>query len=115
MFKRLAIIALLSGLCLAFQGCALIQPAPQDLVAKGDHAGLANFYQEQGKELREKAKTWDTLAESYERHRDPHGKVEPQQHAAHCRAVAASYRKAADEADALATAHRQEISQGTIK
>jgi hypothetical protein len=115
MFKRLAIIALLSSVCLAFQGCALIQPAPQDLVIKGDHAGLANFYQEQAQELREKAKTWDALAESYKRHSDPHGKLEPQQHAEHCSAVAASFRKAADEADALATAHRQQLSEGVNK
>ena len=105
MFKRLAIVALLSSFCLAFQGCALIQPAPQDLIEKGDHAGLASFYKEQAQELRDKAKVWDTLAESYERHREPHSKIEPQQHAAHCRAVAASYRKAADEADALAIEH----------
>jgi hypothetical protein len=111
MFKRLAIVTLLSSFCLAFQGCALIQPAPQDLVNKGDHPGLANFYKEQAQELREKATVWDTLAESYERHRDPHGKIEPAQHAAHCRAVAASYRKAADEADALATEHRQQLPE----
>lgn len=111
MFKRLAIVALLSSFCLAIQGCALIQPAPQDLVNKDDHAGLAKFYKEQAQELREKAVVWDTLAESYERHRDPHGKLEPQQHAAHCRAVAASYRKAADEADALAAAHQQQVPQ----
>ena len=115
MFTRLAIIALLWSLCVAFQGCALLQPPPEDLVTKGDHAGLANFYQEQAQELREKAKTWDALAESYKRHSEPHGKVEPAQHAAHCSAVAASYRKAADEADALATAHRQELPQGASK
>ena len=99
----------MSSFCLAFQGCTLIQPAPQDLINKGDHAELTKFYKEQAQELREKATAWDTLAESYERHQEPHGKLEPQQHAAHCRAVAASYRKAADEADALATAHQRQI------
>jgi predicted secreted Zn-dependent protease len=96
---------------LALHGCALLQPAPQDLVEKGDHAGLAKFYKAEAQELREKATVWDTLAESYERHPEPHTKIEPQQHAAHCRAVAASYRKAADEADALATEHQQQIPQ----
>lgn len=109
MFKRLAVVALLSSFCLALHGCALLQPAPQDLVEKGDHAGLAKFYKAEAQELREKATVWDTLAESYERHPEPHTKIEPQQHAAHCRAVAASYRKAADEADALATEHQQQI------
>lgn len=109
MFKLLATITLLLSFYLVSQGCALIQPPPQDLVAKGDHGGLANYYKEQAHELREQAKVWETLAESYARHRDPHGKVEPQQHAEHCRAVAASYRKAADEAEALATEHQQEV------
>jgi hypothetical protein len=111
MLKRLAVVALLSSFCLALHGCALLQPAPQDLVEKGDHAGLAKFYKAEAQELREKATVWDTLAESYERHPEPHTKIEPQQHAAHCRAVAASYRKAADEADALATEHQQQIPQ----
>lgn len=115
MLKRLAIVALLSVLSLPFHGCVLIQPPPQDLVARSDHAGLAKYYNEQAQELREKAKVWDTLAESYARHRDPHGKLEPEQHAAHCRAIAASYRKAADEADALATEHRQQLPHGVIQ
>ena len=114
MFKRLVVVVLLFSFGLAVQGCAMIHTPPQDLVTKGDHAGLANYYKEQAQELREKAKVWDTLAESYERHRDPHGKLEPEQHAAHCRAVAASYRKAADEADALATEHRQQLPHGVI-
>ena len=115
MFKRLAFVALLSSFCIVLQSCALLQPAPQDLVTKGDHVGLAKFYKEQAHELREKAKVWDTLAESYEHHKDPHGKVEPQQHAVHCRAVAGSYREAADEADALATTHQQQLPGGVIQ
>jgi hypothetical protein len=115
MLRRLAIFALMSTSCVLFQGCALIQSPPQDLVAKSDHSGLAKYYDEQAQELREKAKLWDTLAESYRRHQDPHGKVEPEQHAAHCKAVAASYRKAADEANALATEHRQQLPHGVIQ
>lgn len=115
MAKRLAIVALLCSFGFTFQGCALIQPPPQNLVTKGDHAGLANYYKEQAQELRDNAKVWDTLALSYERHGDPHGKIEPAQHAAHCRAVAASYRKAADEADVLATEHRQQLPHGVMQ
>lgn len=115
MLKRLVGVALLCSFSVVVQGCAMIQTPPQDLVTKGDHAGLANYYKEQAQELRDKAKVWDTLAESYERHRDPHGKIEPEQHAAHCRAVAASYRKAAAEADALATDHRQQLPHGALQ
>lgn len=115
MFKRLAIVALLSCICLVSQGCARIQPPPQDLVTKGDHAGLANYYQEQAQELREKAKKMDALAESYERHGYRYSKLEVEQDAAYCRAVAASNRKAADEADALAVSHRRQLPQGATQ
>jgi hypothetical protein len=115
MFNRLAIVALRSCICLVFQGCALLQPPPQDLVTKGDHAGIANYYQEQAHELREKAKKWDALAESYERHGNRYGKLEVEQDAAYCRAVAASNRKAADEADALAISHQRQLPQGVTQ
>jgi len=36
MFTRLAIVILLSSFYLAFQGCSLIEPPPQDLVARGE-------------------------------------------------------------------------------
>ena len=115
MLKRVVIVLLLSGLGLTFYACAMIKQAPQDLVNRGDHAGLESFYKRQAQDLREQAKTWETLAESYERHRDPHGKLEPAQHAAHCRAIGESYRKAADEADALAREHRQQLPHGMVQ
>ena len=114
MFQRLAIIALLSGFCLAFQSCTLIHPPPQELITKGDSASLADYYKEQAQELREEAKAWDKLAESYG-HVKPYGRAETRDHAVHCRAIAATYRKAADEADALAAEHLQELPQGKIE
>ena len=115
MFKGLAVILLLSGLSFTFYSCAMIKPAPQDLVDRGDHAGLENYYKKQAQDLREQAKNWETLADSYERHRDPHGKLEPTQHAAHCRAIGQAYRKAADEADELAREHRQQLPHGMVQ
>jgi hypothetical protein len=76
---------------------------------------LAAFDKHQAEKLREKAKRWDDLAESYERHGDPHGKLEAKQHAAHCRAIAQNYRKAAEEADALAAEHRAMMPHGMVQ
>jgi hypothetical protein len=57
------------------------------------HEGLANYYSKQAQELREKAKNWEFMAESYEKHTDLHAKTEPKQHAAHCRAIAQNFLK----------------------
>ena len=101
MFTRLAIVILLSSFYLAFQGCSLIEPPPQDLVFKGDHAALAKHYRQQARELRVKAQDWDSKAHIAEFF---YGQKE---HAAMCRTKADLYRKAADEADAMVTAHLQ--------
>lgn len=98
MFTRLAIVILLSSFYLAFQGCSLIEPPPQDLVARGDHAALAKYYRQQARELRVKAQDWDSkayIAEFFYGQKD---------HAAMCRTKASLYRKAADDADAMVTA-----------
>ncbi len=92
------------GLLLVLQGCA--ETSTQRMINANDHVGLANYYTQQAQELREKAKHWEHTAEYYEKHSEPHGKTEPKQHAAHCRAIAQNNLKAADEADALAQEHR---------
>lgn len=101
------------GLVLVVQGCAGM--SPQRLINANDHVGLANFYAQQAQELREKARIWDAWAEYYEQHDEPHGKTEAPQHAAHCRAIAQSCLKAADEADALAREHRERRPHGMIQ
>jgi len=110
MFKRLVVVAaLLSSFSLVVQGCVKkAHIPPQNLVITEDHAGLVTYYNEQAQELREEAKVWDKLAELYERQAEIYLKQEPKQQASHCRAVADSYRKAADEANALATEHSQQ-------
>jgi hypothetical protein len=85
---------------------------PEEMVTRGDHSGLASHYTREALALRQKAEGWEALADFYERHQFPHGKLDPKEHATHCRAIAGAYRKAADEAQALANAHRGEISQG---
>jgi hypothetical protein len=104
------------GLLVWVQGCAEMSGTPpQRLITQNDHVGLANYYAQQAQELREKAKKWEMTAEFYEKHSEPHGKTEPKQHAAHCRAIAQNYQKAADEADALAQEHRAMRPHGVIQ
>ena len=115
MLRRLLILAVVLVFAGASMGCETIGPAPGNMISKNDHVGLANYYKNQADELKEKAKSWDMLADSYERHGDPHGKVEPKDHAAHCKSVANSYRQAAAEADALAREHRNQVPHGMMQ
>lgn len=101
------------GLLLVLYGCA--ETSTQRMINANDHNGLAEYYTQQAQELREKAKQWEFTAEYYDKHSEPHGKTEPAQHAAHCRAIAQSYVKAADEADALAHEHRARRPHGMIQ
>ncbi|WP_455243349.1 hypothetical protein [Petrachloros mirabilis] len=84
----------------------------QELMDRHDHAGLVSYYQKEAEMHRAKAKQWADAARYYEQHREPHGKLEPAQHAAHCRALADLHQKAAIEADALATDHQAMMSSG---
>ena len=101
------------GLVLMLQGCA--ETSMQRMINANDHNGLAPYDTPQAQELREKAKRWETTAEYYDKHSEPHGKTEPKQHAAHCRAIAQNNLKAADEADALAQEHRAMRPHGMIQ
>lgn len=101
------------GLLLVLQGCA--ETSVQRMINANDHNGLVIYYAQQAQELRTKAKAWEMTAESYEKHSEPHGKTEPKQHAAHCRAIAQNYKKAADEAEALAQEHRAMLPHGTMQ
>ncbi len=110
---RWAFMAVMVGLVVLLNGCA--ETSAQRMINTNDHAGLANYYAQQAQELREKAKAWETTAEFYEKHSEPHGKTEPKQHAAHCRSIAQNYTKSADEADELAREHRAMRPHGMIQ
>jgi len=101
------------GLVLVLQGCA--ETSAQRMINANDHNGLATYYTQQAQELRDKAKAWQMTAELYEKHSEPHGKTEPQQHAAHCRTIAQNYMKAADEAEALAREHHAMRPHGVMQ
>lgn len=94
----------------AATGCATGQL--QELIDRHDHAGLVSYYHQEAEMHRAKAKQWADAAQYYEQHREPHGKLEPAQHAAHCRALADLHQKAAVEADALAADHQAMMSSG---
>jgi hypothetical protein len=94
----------------AMVGCAGGQL--QEMLDRHDHAGLVSYYHKEAEMHRAKAKQWADAARYYEQHREPHGKLEPEQHAAHCRALAELHQKAAVEADALAADHRAMVSTG---
>lgn len=113
---KMVSILMMVGLVLMIQGCAeMSATSPQRMINQNDHVGLANYYAKQAQDLREKAKQWEFTAEYYDKHSEPHGKTEPAQHAAHCRAIAQNYKKAADEADALAQEHGAMRPHGMIQ
>jgi hypothetical protein len=115
MLKRQVVVTcILVGVGLMLQGCA--ETSPQRMIDANDHVALANYYTEQADELRQKAKQWEFTAEYYDKHSQPQRrKSGAAQHAAHCRAIAQNYIKAADEADALATEHRAMRPHGMVQ
>ena len=91
---------------LLFAVPSFAETSVQSLISKSDHEGLANYYAKQVQELNEKANHWEFTAEFYEKHADSKTKAESAQHAAHCRAIAQDYKKAAEEAGILVREHR---------
>ena len=81
---------------------------PQDLVAKNDHAGLETWYVKEAAHLRKRTKDMTAMAEEYQKIPSRPGsgpaKIMLVQH---CRDLVGNYAKAADEADAIARAHRE--------
>lgn len=100
-------------LAFLLQGCA--GASPEGMISQHDHPGLAARYAQEEQDLREKAKHWDFMAEFYEQHPEPEARADAAQHAAHCRAIAQSYIKAAEEAEALAREHRTRRPHGVIQ
>ena len=89
--------------------CTVTDSPPQDLVAKNDHAGLETWYVKEAGHLRQRAKDMMAMEAVYQR---LHESSTPAAVSAkivliqHCQALAASYAKAADEAEMIAHAHR---------
>ena len=87
----------------------IIASPPQDLVAKNDHAGLETWYVKETAHLRQRAKDMMVMAEEYQKNPGSStrgvysSKIDMVQH---CQTLAATYTKAADEAEVIARAHR---------
>lgn len=102
------------GLIMLVQSCAETATT-QRMISAHDHNGLASYYTTQAQELREKATQWEFTAEYYDKHSGPQDKTDSAQHAAHCRAIAEDYKKAAAEAEALAQEHRAMRPHGMVQ
>lgn len=107
------LVLVVLSLAFVLPGCA--ETSQQRLITAHDHPRLANYYSDQAQELREKAKYWEFMAEFYEQHPEQEAKADAAQHAAHCRTIAQSYRKAAEEAEALAAEHRRQRPHGMVQ
>lgn len=89
--------------------CAIMASPPRDMIAKNDHAALAAWYDKEAAHLRQHAKDMVVMAEEYEKNPGPstRGGLSPKLDILdHCRSLAATYTKAAEEADLLAKGHR---------
>ena len=80
---------------------------PQGLVAKNDHAGLETWYVKEAAHLRKRTKDMVAMAEEYRKLPSRPGSAPAKiLLVQHCQTLMATYAKAADEADAIAQAHR---------
>lgn len=108
---RLACAFMVLGLLVAMPSFAA--ESLETMISKGDHQGLQGFYSQQAQEFKAKANYWDTVAEFYERHPgEPTGDRTRAQHIAHCQAISETFRKAAHEAQNLATEHYDMTRKG---
>jgi hypothetical protein len=113
--NRLALYGLVFSLMVSFQNCIGLS-SPQDLIERNDHAGLVTYYTEEARKFKQTAQEWERKAEFYEtRYRrspsnpNPHEPLAFERHAAHCRMIAQSNWKAAEEAEALVDEHRKQL------
>lgn len=89
--------------------CTVTDSPPQNLVAKNDHAGLEAWYVKEAAHLRQREKDMMAKAEQYQKNPGPNtpGVVSTKiVLVQHCQTLAATYAKAADEAQMMARAHR---------
>jgi hypothetical protein len=102
----------------ALAGAMLVEPllpretraahAPQvkEMLDKGDHAGLADYYKKQAEEARHKADDMKTMASEYLK-KYPKG-----QYSKHCEKMADKYLSEAKDNDALAELHSKAAKGG---
>jgi hypothetical protein len=84
---------------------------PRELIERNDHSGLATWYEQEAVRLRGKAEEMRQMIERYAIFSSPH--LSPKETKAdliaHCRSFMHAYTKAAEEAEALAKLHREQV------
>ncbi|NWF72423.1 MAG: hypothetical protein HXY51_05140 [Nitrospirae bacterium] len=78
-----------------------------------DHLKLSMYYDQQALDLKAKAENWEFAADYYEKFpAEVSGKMNASEHIAHCKAIAADFRKAMKENKELADKHRALVRSG---
>ena len=75
-------------------------PQLKEMIEKGDHAGLAEFYKKRAEEARHNAEDMTTMQSDYLK------KYPKNTYAKHCEKMADNYRKQAKHYDELAEMHK---------
>lgn len=97
------------GLLVAMQSFAQM---PEGTMA-GDHMKLAMYYEQQALDMKAKAQNWEFAADYYEKFpAEVSGKMTASEHIAHCKAIAADFRKSMQNNLDLAARHRNLIRSG---
>lgn len=105
--KGLVVALMMVGVVACTVPTADTDGAPQDLVAKNDHAGLETWYVKEAARLRKRTKDMMAMAEEYKKIPSKPGSAPAKiMLIEHCQTLAANYAKAADEADMMARAHQ---------
>ena len=111
MWKRWIQGGVLCGLLLGgVVGCSMVAHPPVSQVAPTDHAALADWYDKEAAQLRQKAKNMEEMKVLYRNNPAYDHTALGGPHKAgmerHCDALAGLYTKGAEEADELSRAHR---------
>ena len=103
---------LVLGLLVAMQSFADEIAMPTGSMA-GDHMQMMMYYDHMAKDLKAKADQWEFAAEYYEKFpAEVSGNMTAAEHIAHCKAIAADFRKAMKENQALAAKHNELTRKG---
>lgn len=108
LFKGLGVLvgAMLVGPLLSREAKATHAGQLKEMLEKGDHAGLADYYKKQADEARHKAEGQKEMASEYLK------KYPKNQYAKHCEKMADKYLEEAKENDALAEIHSKMAKGG---
>ena len=102
----------LAWLCVAllftiWAGCASVPP--KELIERNDHSTLASWYEKEAANLRQRADQMNAMAMDYQKRMTKPG--QKSELIRHCEALVDRYNKAAEEADALAQLHREQVGK----